>query len=45
MEYFQKMHEYRKVTVQKCNDATGKMPINVRWTDTNKQDEVNSKIP
>ena len=43
MEYFQKMHAYRKVTVQKCNDVTGKMPINVRCIDTNKQDEVNSK--
>ena len=34
---------HRKVTVQKCKDVTGKMPMNVRWIDTNKQDEVKSK--
>ena len=43
MEYFQKMHAYRNVTVQKCKDATRKMPINVTWIDINKQDEVKSK--
>ena len=34
---------YKKVLVQKCKDVTGKMPMKVRWIDTNKQDEVNPK--
>ena len=43
MEYFQKMQVYKKVSVQSCKDVTGKMPNQVRWIDTNKQDEGNSK--
>ena len=41
MEYFQKMHVYKKVPVEKCKDVTGTMLIKVRWIDTHKQDEVN----
>jgi hypothetical protein len=43
MEYFKRMKVYSKVPVQKCKDLTGKMPIKVRWRDTNKQDEANPK--
>ena len=30
MEYFRRMQVYRKAPIQKCKDATGKMPIKVR---------------
>ena len=43
MEYFHKMKVYRKVPIQKCRDETGRMPIKVRWIDTNKQDEKNPR--
>ena len=43
MDYFRQMKVYRKVPRQKCKDMTGKMPIKVRWIDTNKQDELNPK--
>ena len=43
MEYLQKMQVYKKVSVQKCKDVTGKIPIKARWIDTNKHDEVNTK--
>ena len=43
MEYFRKMKVYKKVPTQRCKDLTGKMPIKVRWVDTNKQDEANPK--
>ena len=34
MMYCQKMQVYSKVPVQKCNDVTGKMPINVQTRTT-----------
>jgi hypothetical protein len=43
MDYFRRMKVYQKVPIQKCKDLTGKMPIKVRWIDTNKQDEANPK--
>ena len=43
MEHLKKMQVYKKVPVQQCKDATGKMPIKVRWIDTNEQHEVNPK--
>jgi hypothetical protein len=43
MDYFKKMQVYKKVPIQRCKDLTGKMPIKVRWIDTNKQDEANPK--
>ena len=43
MEHLQKMQVHKKVPVQQCKDATGKMPIKVRWIDTNEQHEVNPK--
>ena len=45
MEYLQKMQVYKKVSVQKCKDVTGKIPIKARWIDTNKHDEVNPQVP
>lgn len=43
MEFFKKIQVYRKVSKQRCRDVTGREPIKVRWVDTNKQDEINSK--
>ena len=43
MGYVRRMQVYRKVPIQRCKDETGKLPINVRWVDTNKQDESNPK--
>ena len=43
MEYFRRMQVYRKVPIQRRKDETGKLPIKVRWVDTNKQDESNPK--
>ncbi len=43
MEYLRKMKVYRKVPIQRCKDLTGRMPIKVRWIDTNKQDERNPR--
>ena len=43
MDYFRKMQVYKKVPIRRCKDMTGKMPIKVRWIDTNKQDEANPK--
>ena len=43
MAYFRKMKVYKKVPIQRCKDVTGKMPIKVKWVDTNKQDETNPR--
>ena len=43
MEYFRRMHMYRKAPIQKCKDMTAMMPIKVRWVDANEQDELNPK--
>ena len=43
MEYFRRMQVYHKVPIQRCKDEPGKLPIKVRWVDTNKQDESNPK--
>ena len=45
MEYFQKMQVYKKVSVQSCKDVTGKMPNQVRWIETNKQDGREPQVP
>eukprot|EP00973_Karenia_brevis_P046223 6408888-Karenia_brevis.AAC.1 len=37
------MQVYRKVSLSKCWETTGKKPIGVRWVDVNKQDDVNPK--
>lgn len=37
------MKVYTKFPFQRCKDMTGKPPIQVRWIDTNKQDEINPK--
>lgn len=41
MGNFTRMNVYRKVPRQRCHDLTGNNPINVRWTDADKQDTNN----
>ena len=39
MVHVKKMNVYEKVLRSECYKETGKVPIGVRWTDVNKQDE------
>lgn len=41
MEYLRKMEVYKKAPIRRCTHLTRKPPIQVRWIDTNEQDEVN----
>ena len=43
MRYFKRMQVYRKVSIRKCWQMTGKAPIGVRWVEVNKQDNINPK--
>ena len=47
MEYFQKLHCYKKVQVQICTDVTGRLLMTVRRIDTHthKQVEANTQVP
>ena len=40
MEYLMKKQVRKTVSVQKCQDVTGKTPIKVGWIDTDRQDEA-----
>ena len=41
MDYIRKLGVYRKVSISKCLQMTGKKPIQVRWIDVNKRDDEN----
>ena len=41
IQYFKDMKVYEKVMLEECWEQTGKGPIDVRWVDINKGDEVN----
>ena len=39
LEYFKKMRVYEKRPVSECYATTGKVPIKIRWVDTNKSND------
>jgi len=41
IQYFKKLGVYKKVSRDKCFQQTGKKPIQVRWIDVNKGDDLN----